>query len=156
MRCYFHHDQEAVGLCRVCARGICPDCLMELATGLVCRGRCEERAKEWDQFNDHALEASKGATKAALVVPAVVHRSAQPVDYVAAQLTSHVQQTLNLRRTLGGFCVVVGLVLVLGGFPDRILALMVAGSCFVGFGLVCLVQAKRISTRPKLPTTQTR
>lgn len=26
MRCYYHHDVDAVGICKACSKGICPEC----------------------------------------------------------------------------------------------------------------------------------
>jgi hypothetical protein len=26
MRCFYHHDKEAVGSCKSCGKGLCPEC----------------------------------------------------------------------------------------------------------------------------------
>jgi hypothetical protein len=41
MRCFYHPGVEAVGACKHCMRGLCPDCAAERDGGLACRGRCE-------------------------------------------------------------------------------------------------------------------
>lgn len=43
MNCFVHRDQPAVGLCKSCGRGLCPECLVDYPTGLACKNRCEER-----------------------------------------------------------------------------------------------------------------
>jgi hypothetical protein len=43
MNCFFHPDRPALGLCKSCGRGLCPDCLAEVPDGLACKNRCEER-----------------------------------------------------------------------------------------------------------------
>jgi hypothetical protein len=41
MRCFYHPQADAVGLCKNCQRGLCSDCASERDGGLACRGRCE-------------------------------------------------------------------------------------------------------------------
>jgi hypothetical protein len=41
MRCFYHQDREAVGACKSCGKGLCPECAVDLGKGLACRGRCE-------------------------------------------------------------------------------------------------------------------
>ena len=43
MNCFRHQHRVAVGVCKVCGKALCPDCLAELPEGIVCRGECEER-----------------------------------------------------------------------------------------------------------------
>ena len=42
MKCFYHHDRDAVGVCHSCNRGVCSDCAAEVAGCLACQGRCEE------------------------------------------------------------------------------------------------------------------
>src|SRR2546430_9416121 len=41
MKCFYHPDLDAVGICKNCGRGLCPQSLAEVEDGLACRGRCE-------------------------------------------------------------------------------------------------------------------
>lgn len=41
MKCYNHHDRDAVGVCKNCSKGICPDCLTEVDNDIACIGKCE-------------------------------------------------------------------------------------------------------------------
>jgi hypothetical protein len=45
MRCFVHHDQEAVGVCRACGKGLCPDCAVDLGHTICCRA-CVQKAQE--------------------------------------------------------------------------------------------------------------
>lgn len=45
MNCFYHPSAPAVGLCKSCQRGLCPECAVELPRGLACRGRCAEDAR---------------------------------------------------------------------------------------------------------------
>ena len=46
MRCFVHHNQEAIGICQVCGKGLCPDCAVDLGYSICCRGDCEHAAQE--------------------------------------------------------------------------------------------------------------
>ena len=41
MRCFYHPESEAVGICKSCQKGVCPACAADLGKGLACRERCE-------------------------------------------------------------------------------------------------------------------
>lgn len=45
MRCFYHRDTEAVGICKSCGRALCPDCVADIGKGIACSGRCEEDAR---------------------------------------------------------------------------------------------------------------
>lgn len=43
MNCAAHQETSAVGFCTICGRGICPDCVQEVAERLTCgRAYCNE------------------------------------------------------------------------------------------------------------------
>lgn len=42
MVCYYHPDRPAIGLCKHCFRGLCPDCAILIHDQLACRNRHEE------------------------------------------------------------------------------------------------------------------
>ena len=41
MKCFYHPQADAVGICKNCQRGLCPGCASERDGGLACKGRCE-------------------------------------------------------------------------------------------------------------------
>ena len=43
MNCYYHPDRSAVGLCKHCQRGLCPDCIAEVDDSLACKDRHEKQ-----------------------------------------------------------------------------------------------------------------
>lgn len=45
MRCFYHHDLEAVCSCKNCGRGLCPACAVDVTDGLACRDRCEDEVR---------------------------------------------------------------------------------------------------------------
>lgn len=45
MRCFYHQTNEAVGLCRHCGRGLCPDCATDTSGGLACKDNHEAQVQ---------------------------------------------------------------------------------------------------------------
>ncbi len=56
MNCFNHRDVPAVGLCKSCLKGLCPDCAVEIVNGLACKGACEERASRINRAMDNNSE----------------------------------------------------------------------------------------------------
>ncbi len=46
MKCYVHRSADAVGVCRACGRGVCPDCAAEAGNAVACRQRCEDDVRQ--------------------------------------------------------------------------------------------------------------
>jgi hypothetical protein len=42
MKCYYSSNEDAVGICRSCGKGLSRDYAVDLGRGLACKGRCEE------------------------------------------------------------------------------------------------------------------
>jgi hypothetical protein len=64
MRCFYHHDVEAVGTCKNCGRGLCTGCAVDVRNGLACRDRCEEEVRSLNRVisrNKTAFEKTSGA-----------------------------------------------------------------------------------------------
>ena len=45
MECFHHEGAAAVGSCRMCLKGLCRRCAVELEGGLACPGRCEPQVR---------------------------------------------------------------------------------------------------------------
>jgi hypothetical protein len=43
MNCFKHRATSAIGICKSCGKGVCPDCVADTGQGLACRDSCEER-----------------------------------------------------------------------------------------------------------------
>ncbi len=37
MKCYNHHDRDAFGICKVCGKGLCLECLKEEKGVIICK-----------------------------------------------------------------------------------------------------------------------
>src|SRR6185369_17117095 len=61
MRCFNHHDREAVGCCKACAKGLCPECAVDLGHGISCKGPHEEIVESYSsilKLNARAVAAA--------------------------------------------------------------------------------------------------
>jgi hypothetical protein len=64
MRCFYHHDVEAVATCKNCGRGLCPGCAVDVGNGLACPNRCEEEVRALNRViarNKTAYQKTSGA-----------------------------------------------------------------------------------------------
>lgn len=52
MRCFYHPDREAVGLCKNCAKGLCAESAIDVGHGLACPGPCEKRVEHVNSVID--------------------------------------------------------------------------------------------------------
>ena len=74
MRCFYHEDREAVGICQSCGKSVCRKCAVDLIKGLACRGHCEadvrllirarnEHEKNLESYHDQSVQYEKHAKK---------------------------------------------------------------------------------------------
>jgi len=62
MKCFRHHEKDAVGMCKACNRGLCESCAVQLAEGLSCAGDCETEVKRYSELVNQSasrLESSR-------------------------------------------------------------------------------------------------
>lgn len=50
MRCYYHPDTEAVGVCKNCYKGICRSCAVEVPDGLGCHATCAAKIRRMNEL----------------------------------------------------------------------------------------------------------
>ncbi|AXX98764.1 hypothetical protein [Profundibacter amoris] len=72
MQCYNHDDQNAVGLCKACGKGLCHDCAADLGHGLACKGVHEDKVTSLNQITTKSAEIYNAAPKNALIAPLFV------------------------------------------------------------------------------------
>ena len=72
MRCFNHHDNDAVGLCRACGRGLCPDCVAEVEKAVACRNRCEADVATILTINRNSLQFARGTKQAHYLAPTLI------------------------------------------------------------------------------------
>lgn len=46
MKCFNHHDRDAFGICAVCGKGLCLECMQSLGNKIICRDKkCKNEVK---------------------------------------------------------------------------------------------------------------
>lgn len=58
MNCFYHPDRPAIGLCKHCQRGLCPDCAVLVDDSLACKDRHEKEVHALNQMAERNLLAS--------------------------------------------------------------------------------------------------
>ena len=58
MKCFYHQTVDAVGSCKSCLKGLCPECAVDLGKGLACRGRCESEVERVTALIDRNIRLS--------------------------------------------------------------------------------------------------
>lgn len=62
MNCFNHNETAAVGICKHCNKGICPDCLKDTGDGIACKGHCFDEVKMINDLINHNKKVAKGTT----------------------------------------------------------------------------------------------
>ena len=68
MKCFYHPEVEAVGTCKNCSRGICPECLAELDNAIACKNRCEERVLAVEKLVNRNITAIVKGSRSYLAI----------------------------------------------------------------------------------------
>ncbi len=61
MNCFVHSPAAAIGICKHCGRGLCRDCVVEVALSLACKGRCETEVAAMNELTHRAKSSFQKA-----------------------------------------------------------------------------------------------
>jgi hypothetical protein len=45
MKCFYHPESDAVGVCKACSKGVCTECAVDVGNGLACKEQCEDEVR---------------------------------------------------------------------------------------------------------------
>jgi len=127
MRCFYHQDREAVGVCKSCGKGLCPECAVDLGKGLACRGRCEADAQ---------------------AVIQLIEQNVRHMDVVERALQgrrSVLQQSSSTRYATGLFLAVAGAIFTITGSVEELPFAFALGIAFLIFGVYWFILARRFA-----------
>lgn len=122
MRCFYHQDREAVGSCKSCGKGLCPECAADVGKGLACRGSCEEDVR---------------------AVVALIDRNIK----LSPQTTRLLESARKTRSSAAIFNLITGAIFIAWGLTDmeRFSFIAILGGCFLAYGLFGFFQARRLA-----------
>ena len=124
MRCFYHQDKEAVGSCKSCGKGLCPECATDLSKGLACRGHCEDDVRAVIELVDRNIKLQPTATR--LIQAGGSARLAGSLFFLAS----------------GAVFLIYGLTSERGMHLITIL-----GLCFLAYGIFHLLWSRRIAAQ---------
>jgi hypothetical protein len=61
VKCFHHHENEAVAICKNCHKALCDGCAADVGNGIACRNSCEQRVlalNALQQKGENALKRS--------------------------------------------------------------------------------------------------
>ncbi len=58
MKCFNHRDRDAIGICKVCGKGLCQECLVEIPKGIACKDTCMEYAIDVTEVVNRNIETA--------------------------------------------------------------------------------------------------
>jgi hypothetical protein len=139
MRCFYHHDQEAIGVCKSCGKGLCAECAVDLGKGLACRGHCEADAE---------------------AVIQLIGQNVRHMDVVERALQgrrSVLRQNSSTRYATGLFMAVAGAIFTIFGAAnlERFAFSFALGFACLVFGVYWIILARRFG-KDKPPEEKSR
>jgi hypothetical protein len=139
MRCFYHQDREAIGSCKSCNKGLCPECAVDLGKGLACRGRCEADVQAVTKLIDQNV------------------RHMADLERMMQGRGSVLKQGRSIRYATGLFMAVAGAIFTICGAADleRFTFAFVLGIAFLIFGIYWIILARRFA-KDKPPEEQKR
>jgi hypothetical protein len=126
MKCFYHQDRDAIGTCKSCQKGLCPECAVDLGKGLACKSRCEEDVRNVIKLIQNNIKLSPASSN--------FIRAARRGGMLAA-----------------GFYIVLGLMFFGWGLHDQMSLIIAMGACFAIFGVISLIRVLRITAPQAQP-----
>jgi len=96
MKCFYHPDADAVGLCKHCSRGVCHECAAERAGGLACKGIHDDKVDQLSNLVERNMRVSARSGSVRLIAVIVYWGAALVCGYILTQET-----IIRMRLLLG-------------------------------------------------------
>jgi hypothetical protein len=68
MKCFYHPEVDAVGICKNCQKGLCVNCALDVGDGLACNGSCAEKVIAVNRLVARNVTAHQQAPRSYLMV----------------------------------------------------------------------------------------
>jgi hypothetical protein len=107
MKCFYHPDADAVGLCKHCSRGVCRDCAAEREGGIACKDKHEDRVDQVSTLVDRNIRLISRGTPISLLAVVVYLCAALFCGYLFFRET---EQTLRFLFMVMGAVMLVSAV----------------------------------------------
>ena len=64
MKCFYHHEIDAVAICKSCHRALCDSCAIDVHPGTACANRCEKDVEDLNVIIERSKSALQKTGKA--------------------------------------------------------------------------------------------
>lgn len=106
MKCFSHPDQNAVGTCKHCSKGVCSACAKESGWGIVCSHACETEVQ--------ALRAMVERNRKMVPVAAKAHQRNAVILFAMAAVFIAFGAT-QPRSAFQNYLIAFGMIMLFGG-----------------------------------------
>ena len=118
MKCAYHPETDAIGICMACERGVCAACAVDMERGLACKDRCEPEVRRLLDLRDFSFS--------------------QP-HYFQRRIQGH-----RIGRAIGiGWGTIAGIILLIVGYVQGESAALGAGAAVVLITAVILFATRK-------------
>ena len=69
MNCFNHPETSAVGSCKACSKGLCPECAEDLGHGIACKNLHEQQVEDLRMVISKNIRMYKDAGKNQYIMP---------------------------------------------------------------------------------------
>ena len=63
MKCFNHNNNDAIGICKHCQKGICVDCITLVKGSVSCQGACEQEVAAYNYMMEQGKKVYKNLGK---------------------------------------------------------------------------------------------
>ena len=124
MKCFYHNDKDAVGICKSCEKGLCIDCAIDLGKGLACKNHCEE---DVNKIIDYSQENIKFASRTSKII----------------------QSTKTGVYLISSFYIVLGIAFIIWDLLSTGLQFgSIIGGLFILYGIINLIRNQKLNKIP--------
>ena len=111
MKCFIHPANDAVGICKYCAKGACSSCAVDTGQGIACSEACARQVELVAALMSSATAATKLNRRGAAYVMPVFFLFMGLVFIGQAIFTGRSGQSLTFALVLGAGFVLLGVIL---------------------------------------------
>jgi hypothetical protein len=114
MNCFYHPTVVAVGTCKSCHKGLCPECAIDLGKGLACKGRCEENVKGLIHMSDYSVamvDSRKGNIRGGTMTGGILY-IAMGLLFIVPSIFDHEAVLLFLALPFGLIICFMGIIAI--------------------------------------------
>ncbi len=110
MKCFAHHEADALGVCSACGRGVCEACAVDMGRGLACRERCEPEVRRLLDLRDYWMtEPHTAISRSRHIRRQSIYASLICLGFAAPLLVTWIMFSEPILGGIGALMLIIGL-----------------------------------------------